>query len=225
MQRRRGHNTAQRDLEPERLAGEEAVALLTVRGHEPGALQPRLARAGTRSAVLERRRTIVGKRPAVARDRLVHRAVERERPVAQERRAVAQPLDRGRVVRDEEDRAAPLLEGGDHAEALPLEALVADREDLVEEQHVRLEERGDREPEPHRHAGRVRADGAVDRVLELGEGDDLVEALADPRAGEPLEHPVQLDVLPAREVGMEAGAELEERPDATSGWRHGPRWA
>ena len=77
---------------------------------------------------------------------------------------------------DEEDRAAALLERCDHAEALPLEALVPDREDLVEEEHVSLEERRDREPEPHRHARRVRADGPVDRVLEL-ERDDLVEAL------------------------------------------------
>ena len=81
------------------------------------------------------------------------------------------------VVRDEDDRAALLLEREDAPEALPLERLVADGEDLVEEQDFRVEERRDREPEPHRHPRRVRADGPVDRVLELGEGDDLVETV------------------------------------------------
>ena len=53
----------------------------------------------------------------------------------------------------------------------------------------------------------------VDRVLELGERDDLVEPLADPRAREALERAVQLDVLAPGEVGVEARAELEQRPD------------
>ena len=44
---------------------------------------------------------------------------------------------------------------------------------------VGLEERGDREPEPHLHAARVELHLPVDRVLELGERDDLVEALGD----------------------------------------------
>ena len=82
-------------------------------------------------------------------------------------------------MRDEDDRAAALLELEDLAEALALEGLVADGEDLVEEQDVGVEVRGDREAEPHVHPRRVGAHRPVDRVLELGERDDLVEALAD----------------------------------------------
>ena len=80
---------------------------------------------------------------------------------------------------DEEDRAAPLLERGDHAEALALEALVADGEDLVEQQHVRLEVRGDREAEPHVIPDEYVRTGRSMASLELGERDDLVEPLAD----------------------------------------------
>ena len=43
--------------------------------------------------------------------------------------------------------------------------------------------------------------------------DDLVEALADLRALEPVDGAVQEDVLAAAEVGVEAGAELEQRAD------------
>ena len=157
---------------------------------------------------------IVGEEAPVARDRLVRRPVVDLLAGREEDRPLAQPLDRLRVVRDEQDRAALVLERRDDAEALALEVLVADREDLVEEQHVGLQERGDREPEPHRHPARVRADRPVDRVLDLGERDDLVEALADLGAAQALDRPVQVDVLAAAEVRVEAGAELEQRADA-----------
>ena len=123
-------------------------------------------------------------------------------------------------MRDEHDRASRLLEGEDAAEALALERLVADREDLVEEEDVGVEERRDREAEAHRHPGRVRPDGAVDRVLELGEGDDLVEAAADVGAAEALDRAVQEHVLAAREVRVEPCAELEEGADP-AGRLHG----
>jgi hypothetical protein len=111
----------------------------------------------------------------------VHGTVEGQRPVSEEHRAIAQALDGRCIVRDEHDRPAALLERGDHAEALPLEALVADCEHLVEQQHVGLQEGGDREPEPHGHAGGVRPNRPVDCVLELRERDYLVEPLADSR--------------------------------------------
>ena len=98
-------------------------------------------------------------------------------------------------------------------EALALERPVADREHLVEQQHVGVEVRRDREAEPHEHPRRVRAHRHVDEVLELRERDDLVEALADVRALQPEDRAVEVDVLAAGEVGMEAGAELEQRAD------------
>ena len=107
-------------------------------------------------------------------------------------------------------------------EALALERLVADREHLVEQQHVRVEVRRDREAEPHEHPRRVRAHRDVDEVLELRERDDLVEALADVRALQAEDRAVEVDVLAAGEVGMEAGAELEQRADPCRRRRRGP---
>ena len=105
------------------------------------------------------------------------------------------------------------LKREDAAEALALERLVADGEDLVEQQDVRVEEGGDREAEPHRHPRRVRPHGPVDRVLELRERDDLVEPLPDVGAAEALDRAVQEDVLAPGEVEVEPGAELEQRAD------------
>ena len=105
----------------------------------------------------------------------MRRAVEGDQPVAQENRTVTQTLDGRRVVRHEHDRPAALLELEDLAKALALELLVADRKYLVEQQDVRVDVRRDGEAEPHIHARGVRADGPVDRLLEPGERDDLIE--------------------------------------------------
>src|SRR6266536_2449525 len=83
-------------------------------------------------------------------------------------------------------RASP-LELEDLPEALALELLVADGEDLVEEKDVRVDMRRDRETEPHVHPGRIRAYGQVDEFLQSGERDDLVELLADVCALEPVD--------------------------------------
>ena len=146
----------------------------------------------------------------------MRRAVERDGAVLQKHGAVAQPLDRGGVVRDEHDRPAALLELEDLPEALALERLVADGEHLVEQQHVGLDVRGDREAETHVHPRRVRPHGQVDEVLEPGERDDLVQLLADRRAAEAVDRAVEVDVLAPRHVGVEARAELEQRADASA---------
>ena len=63
-------------------------------------------------------------------------------------------------------------------EALLLKRGVSDREDLVDQEHVRVHLDGDREREAHVHAGGVVLELEVEELLELGEGDDLVEPLA-----------------------------------------------
>ena len=73
------------------------------------------------------------------------------------------------------------------------------------------------EPEPHVHAGRVGLDRRVDEVLELGKRDDLVEAVGDLALGEPEHHAVDEDVLAAGDLGMKAGAQLDERRHAAAG--------
>ena len=180
-----------------------------------GRHDPRLAASPLAQAGLELVGVGVGReQPAVGADRLTRVAVEGDLALPKEHGAIAQPLDRLGVVRDEQDRSAAVLELGDLAEALALELLVADGEHLVEQQHVGLDVRGDREAEPHEHAGRVGAHREVDELLELGERDDLVHHLADACARQAVDRPVEVDVLASAEIGVEAGAELEQRCDA-----------
>ena len=80
---------------------------------------------------------------------------------------------------DQEDRLAAAPELAELVEALVREAFVADGEHLVDEQHVGIDVDGDGEAEPHVHAGRIGLDRRVDELPQLGEVDDLVEALLD----------------------------------------------
>ena len=68
-------------------------------------------------------------------------------------------------------------------EAARLELGVADRQHLVDHQDLGLEMRRHREGEPDIHADRVALDRRVEELLDAGEGDDLVEAVAASRPG------------------------------------------
>ena len=124
---------------------------------------------------------------------------------SQVRRIRSAACDTNMIVR-------PSSWNGPHAlEALLLERLVADREHLVDEQDVGLDVDGDGEAEAHVHARRVVLHRRVDELLELGEGDDLVEARLDVALGQAEDRAVEVDVLAPGELGVEAGAQLEQR--------------
>ena len=59
-------------------------------------------------------------------------------------------------------------------------------------------------------------DLGVDEPLELGEGDDVVEAPLHVGARNPVQRAVHEDVLPRRRLVVEPGAELEQGDDAAA---------
>src|SRR5262249_43776140 len=178
----------------ERPAGEELPPFLAVAALEPHRDDAGLA--GT-PRVLPRRRLLGGQQLLVVADHIARRAVVGDLTRPQEDRPLTDALDGGGGMRDEHDRSAPLAELENLAEALALERLVADREDLVEEQDVGVEVGCDREAEPHVHPRRVRPNRDVEEIVELGEGDDLVDPLANVRTAEAVDRAVHVDVLPA----------------------------
>ncbi len=138
------------------------------------------------------------------------------RPAVDLDRAVAQLRDCGELVRDEDHRAPGAAELLHAAEATALELGVADGEHLVDEQDLRLEMSGDGESETHVHPARVPLHRRVDELLDPGELDDRVVAPVDLAALHPEDRPVQIDVLAAGELGMEACSDLEQAADAAA---------
>ena len=133
--------------------------------------------------------------------------------VVEHDRAIADLAHEVGRVGDEHDRASFALELADPFEALALEGLVADREHLVDEQQLGLDVHRDRESEPHVHPRRVVLHLRVDELLELGEGDDLVETAFEVVLRHAEERAVEEDVLAAGEILLETRAQLEEGRD------------
>src|SRR5207245_9948177 len=79
------------------------------------------------------------------------------------------------------------------------------------------------------HSDQVVLDRSVDEALDLGERDDLVELRLDLGLPHPENRPVEVHVLPAGELGVEARPDLEERADPAVnlglplGWPGGAR--
>ena len=132
-------------------------------------------------------------------------AVEPQRFVAE----AARPSER---VRHEEDGLAAALELRELVEALVREALVADRQHLVDEQHVGIDVDRHGEAEPHVHAGRIGLHRRVDEVLQLGELHDLVEALRDLALREAEHDAVDEDVLAAGDLRGETRRRARSAP-------------
>ena len=101
----------------------------------------------------------------------------------------------------------------DLAEAFLLELGVADREHLVDDQDLGFEMRGDGKGETHIHAGRVALDRGVEKFLDLGKGDDLVEFPADLGAAHAENRAIEIDILAAGELRVKPGADLQEARD------------
>lgn len=99
-----------------------------------------------------------------------------------------------------------------HAAILKL--LVPDRENLVNDQDLGLQEGGHRERKLHIHAARVALHRGIDEILHTGEGDDLVELGRDFSPGHAEDGAIHEDVIPAGQIGVEASPYLEEAADA-----------
>lgn len=73
---------------------------------------------------------------------------------------------------------------------------------------------GHGEGQAHIHAGAVALDGGIEKLLDLGEGDDLVELGFDLVALHPEDGTVQKNVLAPGQLGVETGADFEQAGDA-----------
>jgi hypothetical protein len=141
-------------------------------------------------------------------------AVANESPLVNPHGPAAVLPDLREGVRDEENGLARFPEVFDALVALQLKTLVPDRERFVDEKDLRLDVGGDGEREPRRHAARIRADGRVDELLDLGPLDDPGSPAAHLGAGESEKRPLKHYVFPARQLAVKAEPELEQRRDA-----------
>ena len=112
---------------------------------------------------------------------------------------------------DQEQRPAGGEEFLDPPQAAVGEGLVAHGEHLVDQQHVGIGVDRHREAEAHVHPRGVVLDRLLHEVAEAGELHDVRVAALDLLAGEAEHGAVDEDVLPPRDLGVEAGPQLDQR--------------
>ena len=140
-------------------------------------------------------------------------AVAHEAAVGEKGDALAEGLHGRHVVADEQDGPPAPDHVADLAEALPLEDRVADGEHLVDDEDLGLQVGRHGEGQPHVHAAGIVLARGVEELVDAGEVDDLVELAGDlpPRHAE--DRAVQVDVLTAGQLRMEARPDLQQAPD------------
>src|SRR4051794_37456513 len=112
---------------------------------------------------------------SIVTDRIGWSAAHHDAPMVAHRRMITELTNLLRGVAHEDDRPAFVPELPDAIEALALEGLIAHRQDLVDDQHIGIDVDGHGETQAGDHPGRVRTNLRIDELLDLGEGDDLVE--------------------------------------------------
>ena len=117
---------------------------------------------------------------------------------------------------DEEHRAPGARLRLELSKTFSLKREVADCKRFVHDQDVRFEVRGNGEGQPNVHATRVALDYRIDELVDLREIDDFVELPRHFLAFHPQNRPVEEDVLAAGQLGMKAGANFQQRPEAAA---------
>ena len=113
-------------------------------------------------------------------------------------------------VADENDRDARAEQAVHVPNALVAEASVADGKHLVDEQDVRFHVGGDGETQAGLHAAGIALHRRVDELAYAGELDDLVFLGLDFPAFHPQDGAVEVKILPAGQVSVEPGSDLDQ---------------
>ena len=127
--------------------------------------------------------------------------------------ARVQSLRRGEhVVRDEHHGPAGVhARSGWRSVDFCAEIHVADRKNLVDEEHVRVGLHRHGKAEPREHAARIDEHGLIEKLSEFREIAHPVEPFFDRCPVHAEQHPAQDGVLPAGEVALEADANGQQR--------------
>src|SRR5262249_23196782 len=113
----------------------------------------------------------------------------------------------------EEDRAPSARDLTDLAETLLLKVRVANRQNFIDQQDLRIEMGRHGEGKFRIHPTRVALSRSVEESFDLGKGDDRIEMALDFPLAHSQDSAAEEDVFAARELGMESGSDLQEAAD------------
>ena len=110
-----------------------------------------------------------------------------------------------------EQERAVLLEPSDESHALLGEDRISHGKRFVDDQDVRIDVRDHRERKPQKHAARVGLDRLLQVFADIRKGCDRIETLVHRLPVHPEKQRIHVDIVSSRELGVEPGAEFEQR--------------
>ena len=138
---------------------------------------------------------------------------------------MAEFLNGGHIVADEQNRAPAFGNALHSAQTFPLEVRVAHCQHFVDYQDLGIQMSRHGKGQPHIHAARITLDRRVQKLLRFGERNNLIEFPPDFVLAHPQDGAVEIDVLTARQFGMETGPRLPGGSRYVHGSRRVLRWA
>src|SRR5258708_3013426 len=94
-------------------------------------------------------------------------------------------------------------------DTLSLELLVANGQDLIDNQNLRVQVDGDGKGQPQHHSVGIGAQWFVDKVVQFREIEDCTVQILRLPPAKPKQRRVQRYVFPAGEIGVKARAEFQ----------------
>lgn len=127
-----------------------------------------------------------------------------------ENNSITEPFDRLHIMTYKHNGCLVMLQLIKIIEAFSLEVRITHREHFVNQKDISLRPGRNRESQAHLHAAGVVLQLLIHEGFELGEIDDIVVHFIHFGRTEAAERAAQVDVLAARQFGVEADAELDE---------------
>ncbi len=114
---------------------------------------------------------------------------------------------------DKEDGCTLALQGANAFQALLLKKEVAHGQHLVHQQHLWLHMHGHSKSQPQLHPAAVGAQRTVKKRLQFGKVHNVVKDCRHLAAAQAGDHAVHVDVLSPRQLGVKAGAQVDQRAE------------
>ena len=131
---------------------------------------------------------------------------------------VAKGGDGVHVVAHDDHGRVPADHFSDARLTFSSEGRIAHRHDLVDEQHLGLQVRGDGEAKPGLHPHGIGPDRLFDVFTKFTERDDVLHAFGHFTVGQPEDASVEFDVLSAAQVALESRANARQQHAPASGF-------
>ncbi len=137
---------------------------------------------------------------------------------------VAEALDHAHVMGDEQQRRAFGRQFFQPIQAFELKRGIADGQGFIDDQDLGLDTDRNGEGQPYQHPAGIDFGGLVDKVADIGKGEDIFEAGVDFRATQAQHRRIHIDVFPAGELRIETGPQLEQRGNPAMPLDTAPGW-